>query len=188
MTPFVFNAICMPAMLPSSSFVIAKYLNYRMEEEQYSSVTQPFLTSLWFSIILATGSTPCSLISLMQIFTVTAGVTNGWGVKCWGLLPSLLYFKPNRLIRCAQSFLYVPGALATLQEARKRTRALKFLMRSLVFSVLNLYTSCLRAGWSYQHTTLHKQTSCHPWHHHTTWCAITAGMFPEIVFHICVAT
>lgn len=74
------------------------------------------------------------------------------------------------------------------QEGRERRKALKFLMRSLVFSLLNLYTSCLRAGWSYQHTTLHKQTSCHPWHRHTTWCAITAGMFPELVFHICVAT
>lgn len=52
----------------------------------------------------------------------------------------------------------------------------------MVFSLFNLYTSCLQAGWSYQHTMLHKQTSCHPWHHHTTWCAITAGMFPELVF------
>lgn len=74
------------------------------------------------------------------------------------------------------------------QKGRERTKALKFLMKSLVFSLLNLYTSCLQAGWSYQHTTLHKPTSCHPWHHHTIWCAITAGMFPELDFHICVAT
>lgn len=40
-------------------------------------------------------------------------------------------------------------------------------MRSMVFSLLMLYTSRLRAGWSYQHTTLRKQTSCHPWHHRT---------------------
>lgn len=40
-------------------------------------------------------------------------------------------------------------------------------MRSMVFSLLMLYTSRLRAGWSYQHTTLRKQTSWHPWHHRT---------------------
>lgn len=33
------------------------------------------------------------------------------------------------------------------------------------------------------------ETSCHPWHCHTIWCAITAGMFPELVMcHIRVAT
>lgn len=53
------------------------------------------------------------------------------------------------------------------QEGRGRTQALKFLMRSMVFSLLMLYTSRLRAGWSYQHTTLRKQTSWHPWHHRT---------------------
>lgn len=31
-------------------------------------------------------------------------------------------------------------------------------------------------------TTLHTQTSCHPWHHHTLRCAITAGVFPALVF------
>lgn len=30
-------------------------------------------------------------------------------------------------------------------------------------------------------TTLHTQTSCHPWHHHTLGCAITAGVFPDLV-------
>lgn len=75
------------------------------------------------------------------------------------------------------------------QEGRGRMKALKFLMRSLEFSLLNLYTSCLWAGGSNQHTMLHEQTSCHPWHCHTIWCAITAGVFPELVFfHICVAT
>lgn len=53
------------------------------------------------------------------------------------------------------------------QEGRGRTQTLKFLMRSMVFSLLMLYTSRLRAGWSYQHTTLRQQTSCHPWHHRT---------------------
>lgn len=32
-----------------------------------------------------------------------------------------------------------------------------------------------------RHTTLHTQTSCHPWHHHTLGCAITAGVFPDLV-------
>lgn len=61
-------------------------------------------------------------------------------------------------------------------------KALKFLMRSLVFSLLNLYTSCLWAGWSNRqhHATL---TSCRPWHRHALWCAITAGMFPESLYY-----
>lgn len=32
-----------------------------------------------------------------------------------------------------------------------------------------------------RHATLHTQTSCHPWHHHTLGCAITAGVFPGLV-------
>lgn len=46
------------------------------------------------------------------------------------------------------------------KEGREKERKpLKFLMRSLVFSLLNLYTSCLQAGWSHQHTTLHRQAA-----------------------------
>lgn len=33
-----------------------------------------------------------------------------------------------------------------------------------------------------RHTRLHTQTSCHPWHQHTLGCAITAGVFPDLVF------
>ena len=75
------------------------------------------------------------------------------------------------------------------RKVEKKSEGIKNSWRgALVFAPLNLHTSCLRAGWSYHHTTLHKQTSCHPWHRHTIWCAITAGMFPELVFHVCVAT
>lgn len=44
----------------------------------------PHKRAMSFSIFLATGSTPCSLISPMQIFTVTAGVSTMGGAPSAG--------------------------------------------------------------------------------------------------------
>ncbi|KAK5902229.1 hypothetical protein CesoFtcFv8_007507 [Champsocephalus esox] len=86
-----------------------------------------------------------------------------------------------------RDLIYNESSMWNETGSKRKDKAIQILDEEPGVLLLNLNTSCLQAGWRPVHHATH-QTSCHPWHHLTTWCAITAGMFPELVFHICVAT
>lgn len=120
---------------------------------------------------------------------------------CWSA------FVPLCVRACPLTLAQIAGAsLSCSQRIMRETgrsgggmKALKFLMRSLVFSLLNLHTSCLRAGWNNQahHAThIDKLPPLAPPHtlvcHHSRrvprpfFVVIWEILFPHLPFSLCL--